>query len=61
MPPRRMCHDQDNQNIVNFPIKGDGHRSTNRLLYTHSKDSHYGMDDHKPDTMFSPLHIPANE
>ena len=35
----------------------DGHQSINRDLYNHHKYSHYGMDDHKPYTVFWPWHI----
>ena len=44
-----MCH---GQNMVWFPIEGDGHPTIDTDLDTHYKDSYCGMDDHKPYTMF---------
>ena len=36
------------QNMGCFPIWGGGNLSISQSLYTQNKDSHYGMDDHKP-------------
>ena len=44
-----MC---DGQNMVWFPIEGDGHPNIDTDLDTHCKDSYCGMDDNKPYTMF---------
>ena len=40
-----MC---DGQNMVWFPIEGDGHPTIDTDLDTRYKDSYGGMDDHKP-------------
>ena len=40
------------QNMVWFPLEGDGHPTIDTDLDTYCKDSYHGMDDHKPYTMF---------
>ena len=45
------------QNMVWFPIEGDGHPTIDTDIDTHYKDSYCEMDDHKPYTRFWLWHI----